>query len=108
MMQKMDIFFFTSIMEATSTVTLEAIQNRLPIVCHDTCGFGNIVNDSIGRKIELCTPQDSINDFTKVIEKLYNNRNILAEMQPNFDKVAESLTYEAKAKRMIEIYNNLV
>ena len=108
MMQKMNIFFFTSIMEATSTVTLEAIQNRLPIVCHDTCGFGNIVNDSIGRKIELRTPQDSINDFAKVIEELYHNRNLLAEMQPNFDKVAEGLTYEAKAKRTIEIYNNLV
>ncbi len=108
LMQRMDVFFFTSIMEATSTVTLEAIQNRLPIICHDTCGFGNIVNDKIGRKIELKTPQDSINDFAKVIEELYHNRNLLAEMQPNFDKVAEGLTYEAKAKRTIEIYNNLV
>ena len=95
-------------MDLTSTVVLEAIQNKLPIVCHDTCGFGNIVNDSIGRKIELRTPQDSINDFAKVIEELYNNRNILTEMKPNFDKVAEGLTYEAKAKRMFEIYNSLV
>lgn len=29
-------------------------------------------------------------------------------MQPNFDKVAEKLTYEAKAKKMFEIYNSLV
>lgn len=108
LMQRMDIFFFTSIMEATSTVTLEAIQNRLPIVCHNTCGFGNIVNDSIGRKIELHTPKDSINDFTRVIEELYHNRSILTEMKPNFDKVAEDLTYEAKAKKMFEIYNSLL
>lgn len=108
MMQKMDIFFFTSIMEATSTVTLEAIQNRLPIVCHNTCGFGNIVNDSIGRKIELRTPQDSISDFAKIIEELCNNRDILAKMRTNFDKVAKGLTYEAKAKKMFEIYNSLV
>lgn len=84
-------------MDLISTVILEAIQNKLPIVCHDTCGFGNIVNDSIGRKIELRTPQDSISDFARVIEELYHNRNILAEMQPNFDKIAEDLTYEAKA-----------
>ena len=103
----MDIFFFTSIMEATSTVTLEAIQNRLPIVCHDTCGFGNIVNDSIGRKIELRTPQDSINDFARIIEELYNDRDTLTAMRPNFNKIAEELTYEAKAKKMVEIYNNL-
>lgn len=107
LMQKADIFFFTSIMDLTSTVTLEAIQNRLPIVCHDICGFGNIVNDSIGRKIELRTPQDSINDFAKVIEELYNDRSILETMKPNFYKVAEGLTYEAKAKKMLEIYNSL-
>ena len=108
LMQRMDIFFFTSIMEATSTVTLEAIQNRLPIICHDTCGFGNIINDSIGRKIELRTPKHSINDFAKVIEELYNDRNILTKMQPNFEKVAEGLTYESIARRMNEIYNSIV
>ncbi len=106
-MREMDIFFFTSIMEATSTVTLEAIQNRLPIVCHDTCGFGNIVNDSIGRKIKLRTPQDSINDFAKIIEELYHNRDILTAMQSNFDSIAEGLTYEAKAKKMYDIYKEL-
>lgn len=108
LMLEMNIFFFTSIMDLTSTVVLEAIQNRLPIVCHDTCGYGNIVNDSIGRKIELRTPKHSINDFAKVIEELYHNRSILTEMRPNFDKVAESLTYEAKAKKMFGIYNSLV
>ncbi len=38
-MQESDLFFFTSIMDATSTVVMEAIQNRLPVVCFDTCGF---------------------------------------------------------------------
>ena len=108
LMKKMDLFFFTSIAEVTSTVVPEAIQNRLPIVCHNTCGFGNIVNDSIGRKIELRTPQDSINDFAKVLEELYNDKSILEKMKPNFDKVAEDLTYEAKAKKMFEIYNSLL
>lgn len=107
LMQKMDILFFTSIMEATSTVVLEAIQNRLPIVCHDTCGFGCIINDSIGRKIELEYPQNSINNFSKIIEELYNNRTLLEKMKPNFDKIAKELTYEAKANKIIEIYNNI-
>ena len=42
LMQKSHIFFFTSIFEATSTVILEAIQNKLPIVCFNRCGFGTI------------------------------------------------------------------
>lgn len=108
LMQNMDIFFFTSIMDLTSTVVLEAIQNHLPIICHDICGFGPIVNNSIGRKIDLKTPKDSVNNFAQIIEDLYYNRNLLIEMQSNFDDIAKELTYEAKAKRMYNIYKELI
>ena len=107
LMQKMDILFFTSIMEATSTVVLEAIQNRLPIICHNTCGFGSIINNSIGRKIELETPELSINNFSRIIEELYNDRTLLDKMKPNFDKIARELTYEEKANKIIDIYNSI-
>lgn len=107
MMREMDIFFFTSIAEVTSTVVLEAIENRLPIVCHNACGFGNVVDDTIGRKIELRTLQDSINDFAKVIEELYHNRKMQAEMLLNFDDIANELTYESKGKRMYQIYKEI-
>ena len=43
MMASSDLMFFTSIMEATSTVVLEAITVGLPILCFNTCGFGPIV-----------------------------------------------------------------
>lgn len=108
LMQEMDIFFFTSINDLTSTVVLEAIQNSLPIICHDICGFGNIVDNRIGRKIALKTPNDSINDFADAIKELYNNRQILVNMQENFSYVAEKLTYEYKAKKICYIYNEIV
>lgn len=107
LMSKMDILFFTSINDLTSTVVVEAIQNRLPIVCHDICGFGDIINEKIGRKIVLKTPQDSIDGFAIKIKELYNNRKILKDMQPNFDDILNKLTYAAKAKQMYEIYTNL-
>ncbi|MBE6294403.1 MAG: glycosyltransferase [Bacteroidales bacterium] len=108
LMQRMDIFLFTSINDLTSTVVLEAIQNSLPIVCHDICGFGNIVDNRIGRKITLKTPDDSINDFATVIKELYSNRQILVDMQENFKSVAKELTYESKAKKMCYIYDEIV
>ena len=51
MMASSDLMFFTSIMEATSTVVLEAITVGLPILCFNTCGFGPIVKDFAGNKI---------------------------------------------------------
>lgn len=52
-MQKSDVFFFTSVAEGTPHVVLEAISNNLPVVCFNTCGQGDSVNEKVGRKIEL-------------------------------------------------------
>lgn len=103
-MKCMDLFFFTSVLEATSTVIPEAIQNRLPILCHDTCGFGPIINDSIGRKIQLVSPEYSVREFAALIEHFYNNKNELKDMLSNFDVIAENLTFEAKAKFISNLY----
>lgn len=107
-MQKSDVFFFTSIHEATSTVIVEAVQNHLPIVCHDTCGFGTVVSDKIGRKISIGNPESSVKGFSKAIRFLYNNPDLLKQMSANCEETMLQLTWESKARKMIELYNNLV
>lgn len=107
LMQQMDVFFFTSIAEVTSTVVLEAMQNRLPIVCHDACGFGPLVDDTIGRKVPLTNPSQSAKDFSLKLEELYNNRSLLSEMRVNFDEKIRVLTYEYKGGLMFEHYKCL-
>ena len=104
LMRKSHIFFFTSIFEATSTVILEAIQNKLPIVCFDRCGFGPIVDSNIGRKIPLSTPQNAVKDFSREITDLYNHREQLQEMAENCSKKQQELSWENKAKQMVELY----
>lgn len=104
LMRKSHIFFFTSIFEATSTVILEAIQNKLPIVCFDRCGFGPIVDSSIGRKIRLSTPQNAVKDFSREITDLYNHRELLQEMADNCKARQRELSWESKAKQMVELY----
>lgn len=108
LMQQMDVFLFTSIAEVTSTVILEAMQNRLPIVCHNACGFGPIVDESIGRKIEMTDSIQASCDFAKELEYLYNNRSVIAEMRGNFDEKVKILTYEYKGKLMYETYLRLL
>ncbi|WP_340322233.1 glycosyltransferase family 4 protein [Phocaeicola sp. HCN-40430] len=107
LMQKSHLFFFTSIFEATSTVILEAIQNKLPIVCFDRCGFGPIVDSSIGRKIQLSTPQNAIIDFAREITELYNHKNLLDTMSNNCIKKQQELSWDNKAKQMVELYNSI-
>lgn len=108
MMALSDLFFFTSIMEATSTVILEAINSGLPILCFDTCGFGPIINDNIGRKIHLSNPGQSICDFAYQIRLLYNNPEILNDMSHNEILFREELSWDSKARTVVQIYNELL
>ena len=107
-MQKSDVFLFTSVAEGTPHVVLEAIANRLPIVCFDTCGQGDCVNDEVGIKIPLSTPNQSVKDFAEKIEYLYVHREVLAQMSENCKQRAEELSWERKAEQMVELYKEVI
>ncbi len=107
LMQQSDIFLFTSIMDATSTVVMEAIQNQLPVVCFDTCGFGTVVDDTIGVKIQLSNPEQSVRDFADAIRVLYNDRDRLRRLSENCKERIKQFEWDYKARRMVEIYNRV-
>lgn len=108
LMRKSDLFFFTSVAEGTPHVVLEAIGNRLPIICFDCCGQGDSVDNGIGRKVPLTNPKQSINDFALIIKHLYDNRNEIKTMSDNCLMKAHELSWDNKAKQMFEIYKQLV
>lgn len=108
MMREADVLFFTSIDEATSTVVPEAINNCLPIVCFNACGFGPLVTDKIGRKVEMTTPEQAISDFASQLKSLYHNKQLLHEMSANCKEALKSLLWEEKAKKVFEIYKEIL
>lgn len=107
-MQKSNLFFFTSIKETTSTVILEAIQNRLPILCFDAFGFGPIVDSTVGIKIPLTTPEQSVKDFAEKIDYLYHHREELQRMSEGCKAKQIALSWDSKAQQMVEIYKDAI
>lgn len=105
-MQQCDLFLFTSIMEGTPHVVLEALQNNLPIICFDACGQAGAVNEKVGVKIPLTNPRQSINDFATAIMQLFSDRSKLRAMKTNCQECQKELSWDRKAQQMIEIYNN--
>lgn len=105
-MQESDLFFFTSVAEGTPHVILEALGNNLPVLCFNTCGHGDCVNDSIGIKIGLSTPQQSIQEFAQILNKLEKNRHLLQEMSEHCLQRQQELSWENKAIQMVELYKN--
>lgn len=107
-MKNADIFFFTSVNEDTSTVVLEAVSNNLPVVCIDCCGMSAVIDNKVGRKIPLTNPKQSIYDFADAILELYDNREKLTEMSDNCTQRAHELSWDNKAKKMIELYKEVL
>ena len=82
-------------------------QNRLPVICFDTCGFGTVVNDTIGIKVQLSNPEQSVQDFANAIRKLYVDRELLSQLSDNCKERVKEFVWDYKARKMVEIYNKL-
>lgn len=107
LMQASDVFFFTSVAEGTPHVVLEAIGNNLPVVCFDTCGQGDAVNDKVGRKVNLSNPAQSAADFAKLLNDLEHDRTLLKQLSENCKQRQTELSWEEKARTMVEWYEKV-
>lgn len=107
-MREAQLFFFTSISEDTSTVVLEAVSNRLPVLCFDTCGFGAIIDETVGRKIPLTNPEKSVDDFSKYLNLFYANRPLLEELALNCKRLQQQLSWDEKAKKIVRLYQEIL
>lgn len=104
MMQASDVFLFTSIDEGTPHVILEAIQNNLPVICFDTCGQGDVVNDEVGIKIPLSNSRRSPADFASAMSGLIKDRDKLYEMKRNCAARQKELSWDSKIRATVELY----
>lgn len=106
-MRKAQVFFFTSVSEDTSTVVLEAVSNRLPVLCFDACGMAAVIDDKVGRKVALSNPAQSVTDFAKLLNNLEHDRNLLKQLSENCKQRQNELSWEEKAKTMVEWYEKV-
>lgn len=98
------VLLFTSIMEGTPHVVLEAIQNGLPVICHDTCGQGDVVTDRTGIKIPLTSSNSAPAAFAKAISNLLANPDRLQAMKQATYGRQQDLSWNMKAKNMLVLY----
>ena len=107
-MQNSDVFFFTSVAEGTPHVVLEAIGNNLPVVCFDTCGQGDAVNEKVGKKILLTNPSKSSQSFATILNEFEGNRDLLKQLSENCKQRQVELSWAEKAKTMVGWYEKIV
>ena len=108
MMREKDLFFFTSVFEGGPHVILESIANNIPILCFDTCGQGVVVDDTIGYKIPLTNHIEGVNGFAERLNYISEHREELPIKSSNCTAKQQELSWESKAKQMVDIYNKVL
>ncbi|WP_083634270.1 glycosyltransferase family 4 protein [Saccharicrinis aurantiacus] len=106
-LQSCHLLLFTSLFEATGTAVLEAISYGLPVLCHNTCGMGDIIDDSCGYKIDMKGVHYSIQHFKLKIIELFENRDLLQSLSKGALSRVLDLSWETNAKSMVHIYKEL-
>lgn len=107
-MKTSNIFFFTSLKEGTPHVITEAIQNGLPVICHDACGHGTIINENCGLKIPMIDEKTSIRLFSEAVLKLSLDFELQERLSKGALKRAQEVTWNAKAIEMLELYKTIL
>jgi glycosyltransferase involved in cell wall biosynthesis len=102
------LLFFTSLYEATGTVVLESLAKGVPVICHDTCGQGDIIDSKCGVKVPMKSVDYSIQAFSKEIRSLYFNKRLVKSLSVGAYEKAKEFQWQNKGKLMYDIYLDLL
>lgn len=99
-----DMLFFTSVLDATSTVVFEALEASVPVLCHDSSGFGKVIDATCGIKIPLKNVKSSVDSFSKKIDYLVDNPKMLINLKKGCKERIKEFYWDEKAKQLYTIY----
>lgn len=108
LMRTCDLLLFTSVAEGTPHVVMEALANGLPIICHRTCGQGDVVDDSVGIAISLSKPEQSVLDFANALRVLWEQRDVRTRLKEQCLVRSCELRWSNLAKLMEETYSSVL
>jgi glycosyltransferase involved in cell wall biosynthesis len=97
-------FLFPSLKEGTPNVVPEALTNAVPVICHNMCGMGLMVNDSCGIKVAPLGPEASAQGFAEAILKLATTEGEIERLSRGALQRASEITWDRNAQLMAEAY----
>jgi glycosyltransferase involved in cell wall biosynthesis len=103
-----DALVSTSVLEATSLVTVEAISLGLPVLCHDACGMAVAITDDCGIKVPMVDPATSAAGYAAAIRRLADEPGLLERLSAGSLRRAKELTWDAIARTIAAGYDGVL
>lgn len=104
-----DLFIFPSLRDTSGNVVLEAMSQGLPIISFDHQGMHDILTDECAIKIPVTNYKKMVSDIANSIDYLAENPESRLKMgAASIKRIKENYLWEDKAKRMVEIYKEVL
>lgn len=98
------LLLITSLRDLTSTVTIEALAQGLPIVCLDHCGFAAVVDEHCGIKVPVTSPGKVARDLADAITSLGRDEPQRRRLALGALERAREYDWHIKGKMVDEAY----
>jgi glycosyltransferase involved in cell wall biosynthesis len=103
-LQSNHVFLFPSLKEGTPNVVPEALSKAVPVVCHDLCGMGLMVDETCGIKVAALGPEASAKGFAEAIRLLATTEGEVERLSRGALRRAAEITWDRNARIMAEAY----
>lgn len=105
MLPDYDALGFPSIREFGGGVVLEAMANGLVPIVINYAGPGELVDDKSGFRIPLGPPDQIVDAYQRIFQKMIDDPSILPPMQAAcIERIRDHFSWDAKAKKILEVY----
>ena len=103
-MERNHVFLFPSLKEGTPNVVPEALSKAVPIICHDMCGMGLMVDETCGIKLPASGPEGSAKGFAEAIIRLATTEGEIERLSRGALRRAAEITWDRNAQIMADAY----
>ncbi len=94
--------------EGGGMVVVEALSHSLPVVCFDNYGPGELVDDKCSIKIKYTNYNQSINDFSNGLNRIYSDKELSDKMSMNALRLFNTkYLWEYKGDALKKIYEKM-
>ncbi len=108
-MRTSDVFLFPSLRDGGGAVVVEAMAAGKPVICMDLAGPGLHVTESCGIKITPQTPGQTAQGIADALERLYQDRGLLARMgKAARQRVEDAYVLDKLGDRLLGIYESVL
>lgn len=108
MISRSHICLITSLRELTSTVTIEALSEGIPVIAPDHCGFRDAINSNSGILVPVNSPNQMIRDLVSAIICLADNEQRRIQLSKGARARATRFLWSEKVHIISEVYRRRV